>query len=126
MKENRVRIDKWLWAVRIFKTRRLVVDACNAGKVKIDAKSVKPSKDIFIDDIIDVQKGIIKHKIKVLDLLEKRVSAKLVNKYMEDLTPEKELINQKAVRESAFFRPKGDGRPTKKERRLLDNLRKGF
>ena len=115
MKENRLRIDKWLWAVRIFKTRRLAVDACNAGKIKIDGKSVKPSKDIFIDDIIDVQKGIIKHKYKVLDLLEKRVSAKLVNKYMEDLTPEKELINQKAVRESAFFSPKGDGRPTKKE-----------
>jgi len=118
-----IRIDKWLWAVRIFKTRSLATTACNAGKVKINTDHIKPSKLIVAGDIITVQKEIIKHTYRVKEIIENRIAAKLVIHYCEDLTPEDELIKKKEFLKSSFYRPKGLGRPTKKERRDISKLR---
>ncbi len=116
--DNSLRIDKWLWAVRLFKTRNQATQACKAGKVKIDGESVKPSREVKEGLIITVQSGTIKKTVKVVGLLHKRVGTGLVSHYMEDLTPEEEYIKQeKMKKQPAYMRPKGLGRPTKKERR---------
>ena len=120
MMEDKVRIDKWLWAVRIYKKRSQAAIACNSGKVKIEGESVKASKQIGIGEIINIQKDALKLTFKVIGLVEKRVSAKLVSNYVEELTPEEELMKHKEFMKSAFYRPKGLGRPTKKERRIID------
>jgi ribosome-associated heat shock protein Hsp15 len=120
---EKVRIDKWLWAVRIYKTRSMAAEACSSGKVKIDGKSIKPAKEISEGMIIELYKDMMHRKFKVLQLLEKRVAAKLVAEYMEDLTPESEFVNRESVMSSAFYRKKGLGRPTKKERREIDRLK---
>jgi len=120
--DNSLRIDKWLWAVRLFKTRRQATQACKAGKVKIDGENVKPSREVKEGLIITVQAGVIKKTVKVVKLLYKRVGAKLVNHYMEDLTPEEEYIKlEKIKKQPSYMRPKGLGRPTKKERRDMDD-----
>jgi len=119
MGEEKVRIDKWLWAVRIYKKRKQAAIECNSGKVKIKGESVKASKQIGIGEVIDIQKDAIKRTYKVIGLVEKRVSAKLVSNYVEDLTSEEELMKHKEFMKSAFYRPKGLGRPTKKERRSI-------
>ncbi len=114
------RIDKYLWAVRLFKTRSQATDACRAGKVKIDQQAVKPSREIDTGMVITVQTGPILRTIRVKELLEKRVGAKLVSQYMEDLTPEEEYKKLEIARSQAGMRPHGKGRPTKKERREMD------
>jgi len=116
-----LRIDKWLWAVRLFKTRSQATQACKAGKVKIEGDNVKPSREVKPGLIITVQTGVIKKTVKVIDLLHKRVGAKLVHHYMEDLTPEEEILKKEKIKQPAPTRPKGYGRPTKKERRDIDN-----
>ena len=121
--DSRVRIDKWLWAVRVYKTRSLAADACKGGKVSLNERSVKPSHEIKIDDILEIRIGQLNKTIKVIGLLENRVSAKLVCNYLEDLTPPekyKKLENQK----DSFFiqRSKGTGRPTKKDRREIEGF----
>ena len=119
-----IRIDKWLWAVRIFKTRTLASDACKAGKVKIGGQSVKPSREIKLQEEISVQMGIYIKTVKVLGLIHNRVSAQLVPQFMEDLTPEAEYEKLKIQHEiKTEFRPRGLGRPTKKQRRLIDRLK---
>ena len=119
-----VRIDKWLWAVRIYKTRSMATDACHSGKVKIDGNSVKPSRQIRIDEIITVQKDFVKRKYKVLGLIEKRGSAKIASENVEDITPEEELIKLKtAFSNPVAKREKGKGRPTKKDRRQMGKLK---
>jgi ribosome-associated heat shock protein Hsp15 len=118
----KVRIDKWLWSVRIYKTRRLAAEACEGGKVKINGKAVKASSKFSVGDEISLYKDGMNRKFRVVDFLEKRVGALLVKNYMEDLTPEEEFINQKVAMKSAFYRPKGQGRPTKKERRQIDDV----
>jgi ribosome-associated heat shock protein Hsp15 len=116
-----VRIDKWLWAVRIYKTRSLATDACRGGKVIISEVEVKPSREVKTGDIITVKTGPIKKTLKVLDLLENRVSAKLVAQFMEDLTPAEEYKKLEMTRDSRFVsRDRGAGRPTKRERRDID------
>ena len=116
--EKSVRIDKWLWAVRIFKTRGLACDACKAGKVKIEDNAVKPSRDVKIGEIITVQIGPLKKTIMVLAALENRVSAKLAVGFVQDMTPEEEYKKLELMRDSVFIRrDRGAGRPTKKERR---------
>ena len=123
---SKIRIDKWLWAVRIFKTRALARDACNAGKVKISGKSIKPSRPIRIDDVLSIQKGIVKFLFKVTGLIDKRVSAKLANNHLENLTPEDEKFKLKSASSQPFTaRDKGMGRPTKKDRREIDKLKWG-
>lgn len=118
-----VRIDKWLWAVRIFKTRSQATEACKKGHVTIDDLSVKASRDIHVDEVVKVRKSQITRSFKVLALSGKRMGAKLVTDYLEDITPTEELEvleMQKHMRWSQ--RVKGTGRPTKKDRRDLDEF----
>mgnify|MGYP006429430585 FL=1 len=122
----KIRIDKWLWAVRIFKTRAISTDACNSGKVKIDGKSIKPSRAIKLNETITVQKGIIKFVYEVTGLIEKRVSAKIASESVNDLTSEKEKFKMKAASsQPVTSRDKGMGRPTKKDRRDIEKLKWG-
>ena len=119
-----LRIDKWLWAVRIFKTRTMAGDACRAGKVKIDGNAVKPSRILKPGDEITVSIGPLLRTIKVKALISNRVSAKLVPDSMEDLTPQEEYDRIKFMNElNAERRDRGTGRPTKKDRRMIDKLK---
>jgi len=123
--EEVVRIDKWLWAVRVYKTRNQATLACKAGKVKVNEGSVKPSHEVKIGEVIDVNLSSLHKKIRVIALLSNRVSAKLVDQFLEDLTPKEEYEGQKLKRVQYFEqRQKGIGRPTKKERREIDVLKK--
>jgi len=123
--EEGVRIDKWLWAVRIFKTRSQATIACNSGKVKINDGKLKPSREVRIGEIISVNLSSLQKKVKVTGLLINRVSAKLVENYIDDLTPQEEYEKQKLKREVNFeYRERGIGRPTKKERREIEVLKK--
>ncbi|TVR43510.1 MAG: RNA-binding S4 domain-containing protein [Bacteroidia bacterium] len=115
------RIDKYLWAVRLFKTRSMATQACRAGKVKIDDQPVKPSREVHTDMVITVQTGPLMRTVKVCGLLNNRVGAKLVSEYMEDLTPEEEYKKLEIIKSQAGLRPFRKGRPTKKERRELDD-----
>jgi ribosome-associated heat shock protein Hsp15 len=120
-----LRIDKWLWAVRIFKTRNQASEACRSGKVKIDENVVKPSREIKINDVVEVRLGIITKTVKVIGLIHNRVAAKFVNNHLVDLTPPEEYEKQKIQHQVNYeFRPRGQGRPTKKERRLIVKLKK--
>ena len=113
-----VRIDKWLWAVRLYKTRSLAAAACDSGRVRIGQQRVKPSRAVKIGDIIVAENNEITRTVKVLALLDKRVGAKLVGHYIEDLTPASEFEKRREPGYPAVpLRPKGVGRPTKKERR---------
>jgi ribosome-associated heat shock protein Hsp15 len=121
---NSLRIDKFLWAVRIYKTRSLATNACSGGKVKIEGKSVKPSHHISPGEVFTVTQRYITRTFSVTSLVEKRVSAKLLTQYIEDLTPQDELDNLKTERFTSYVqRYRGAGRPTKKERRLIDKYR---
>ncbi len=121
--DKQIRVDKWLWAVRIFKTRNMATEACRKGRILIREQPVKPSRILRVNDIIQVKKPPVVYSYKVTGLLSKRLSARLVKDYMEDVTPESELAKLD-VRETFFIsRDKGSGRPTKKERRTMDKLR---
>src|SRR3954447_2279826 len=116
-----VRIDKWLWSVRIYKTRSLATVACRGGHVTIAGQPVKPSREVKINEIIIAKTEEITRTVKVLALLDKRVGAQVVKNFAEDLTPASEYQKKKeSVLEPIFFRPKGSGRPTKKDRRDLE------
>ena len=117
------RIDKWLWAARIFKTRTIAADACKKGRISINGAQVKPSRMIKPGDVINVKKSPITYSFKVLQAIEKRVGAKLVPEIMENITtPEQyELLEMSKI--SGFIdRARGTGRPTKKDRRSLDDF----
>ena len=121
-----IRIDKWLWAVRLFKTRTQASDACRGGKVKMDGQNVKPSRDIKVGEEIEVQMGIVRKKVVVKAILKNRVGAKLVENYMEDLTPAEEYEKLDLLKLLNYEkRDRGTGRPTKKNRRDIKKL-KGF
>jgi len=113
-----VRIDKYLWSVRLFKTRSQATDACRAGRVRINDDVVKPSRDVRVGQEISLHLGPITKTIKVLQLLQKRVGAKLVPEYMQDLTSEEEYQKLELIKQSPFVKRRG--RPTKKERRDMD------
>jgi ribosome-associated heat shock protein Hsp15 len=120
-----LRIDKWLWAVRIFKTRSQASEACRSGKIKIEENAVKPSREIKINDVVEVRLGIITKTVKVTGLIPNRVAAKFVSDHLIDLTPAEEYDKLKIQHEiNHEFRPRGQGRPTKKERRLIERLKK--
>ena len=122
--KNITRIDKWLWAVRIFKTRSLATKACAGGKVKIDGITVKASRIIQPGDMIQVRKGVVKNKYEVLKIAEKRMGAKMIVDYLNDITPKEELAKLQTAKVIQIeTREKGKGRPTKKERRIIDKLR---
>ncbi len=121
--EEHVRIDKWVWAVRIFKTRSQATEACKKGHISIDNLPVKPSRQIHPGEIIQVRKPPYMRRFKVLALAEKRMSAGLVHDFAEDVTPPEELALQEMNRNMRWItREKGTGRPTKKERRDLDDF----
>lgn len=121
---DEVRIDKWLWAVRIYKTRSMAGDACRAGKVKMDDLAVKPSRNLKTGDVITVSLGPLTRTLKVTALIHNRVSAKLVPESLEDLTPAEEYERIKFMKElNAEKRDRGTGRPTKKERRQIEKLK---
>ncbi|HEX3799518.1 MAG TPA: RNA-binding S4 domain-containing protein [Verrucomicrobiae bacterium] len=118
-----VRIDKWLWAVRIYKTRTLAADACRNGRVTINGQPLKPSREVRINELVVAQTGDLTRTTKVLGLLERRVGASAVKQFAEDLTPASEYEKKREpVLQPLFFRPKGAGRPTKKDRRDLKKL----
>ena len=115
------RIDKWLWAVRLFKTRSQSAEACRKGRVLIDGQAVKPSRHVREGDIIILRRPPAVFTCRVRGLVENRQPAKEVNNYLEDLTPEEE--RQKALHNNIIVfsrRDRGSGRPTKKERRIID------
>ncbi len=115
------RIDKVLWTLRIYKTRTEATDACKGGKVKIDGSNVKPSRLVKPGETISVHKGIIQYSYRLLQIPAHRLGAKLVPEYAENLTPQKELDKLKAPVETFFLRrDRGAGRPTKKERREME------
>ncbi len=117
-----MRVDKYLWCVRLFKTRNIATQACKKGHVKIDGNNIKPSKDIFGNEIIIVRKNQINYKIKVLDIPPNRVGAKLVDLYRKDLTPKEEFEKTELLKYSKdYYRKKGTGRPTKKDRRDIED-----
>ena len=121
-----VRIDKWLWAVRIFKTRTLAADACREGKVTVGGQLVKASRTVRIQDVIIARTEAATRTMRVLQVLERRVGADKVGEYLEDRTPASEYERKKETfLPPLFSRPKGSGRPTKKERRDLNPFLSG-
>ena len=120
---NEVRIDKWMWAVRIFKTRTLALEACKKNRITVNNMAAKPSRMIKAGDTVQVRKPPITYSFKVVDLTENRVGAKLVPNYMEDITPPEQYEILELQKISGFVdRARGTGRPTKKERRELDEF----
>ena len=120
---DEVRLDKYLWSIRVYKTRTEATTACNGGKVRLNGADAKPSKAVKVGDEIVVRKGPVTYTFKVLQLIDKRQGAKLVPQYAENLTPEEELAKLHAPVETFFLkRDRGTGRPTKKDRRQMDDL----
>lgn len=118
-----VRIDKFLWAIRVFKTRSEAAEACKGNRVKVNDADAKPSRDVKVGDVITVRKAAVYYKWKVLGLIENRVGAQLVPQYAENQTPQEELDKLKAPVETFFVkRDRGTGRPTKKDRRTIDAM----
>lgn len=119
-----VRIDKYLWAIRVFKTRTDAADACSGNKVRIDGCVAKPSKQVKTGNILEIHKGSVSFTYKVLKLTESRMGAALVPDFAENLTPESEIAKLRAPVETIVLkRDRGAGRPTKKDRRQLDGIR---
>lgn len=120
---NHVRIDKYLWAVRLFKTRSIAADACKSGKILINDYPVKSSRLVAINDIFKLKKNPVVYTYRVKEILSNRVGPKLVENYLEDLTPPEELMKLEIDQQMPFVRrDRGTGRPTKKERREIDKL----
>ena len=120
---EKLRVDKYLWAIRGFKTRSLATEACRAGRVKLNGQQVKASHVVEIGDSYQIQKGIEKRILNVTGLLDKRVDAKTAVNFYEDITPEEETAGYKVLFQApAFKRDRGAGRPTKKDRREIDEL----
>jgi len=121
-----IRIDKWLWCVRIFKTRSMATDACNAGKVKMNGTNLKPSKEVKTEEVYNIKIGQLDKTIKVIDAPKSRVSAALVTNFYLDLTPEEEYNRVKSLRTTFEYREHGEGRPTKRDRRQIEYLKDYF
>ncbi|MBD1420331.1 RNA-binding S4 domain-containing protein [Sphingobacterium chuzhouense] len=120
---EKLRIDKYLWAIRIFKTRSLATEACKAGRVKLNGQNVKPSYVVKVGETYSIQKGIERKVIHVIGLLERRVDAKTAVQFYEDHTPVEETYAYKsAFHAPVLKRDRGTGRPTKKDRREIDDL----
>ena len=116
-----MRVDKFLWCVRYFKTRSLATNASKQGKVRLGDEILKPSKEVFPGDKLRVRKNQINYEIEILDIPKSRVGAKLVNLYIHDVTPKEAFENQELLKYSKdYYRKKGTGRPTKKDRRDID------
>ena len=117
-----MRVDKFLWCVRYFKTRSLATEACRQGKIKIGGANVKASREVYATDKIRVRKNQIDYEIEVLDLPTSRVGAKLAGLYVNDITPKEAFDKMELLKYSKdYYRKKGSGRPTKKDRRDIDD-----
>jgi ribosome-associated heat shock protein Hsp15 len=121
-----MRIDKYLWCTRYYKTRSIATEACKKGHIKLNGANVKPSKDVFTGEKLTIRKDQITYEILVLDIPKNRVGAKLVDLYRKDITPEEAFQNQDLLKFSKdYYRKKGTGRPTKKDRRDIDSYSDG-
>lgn len=121
--ETAARLDKWLWAVRIFKTRTLAADACRAGSVAINNLLAKPARDVRPGEKVTVRQGLVLRTLCVVGVPRSRVGAKLVANFCNDLTPPEEFEKARERPVQQFLaREKGSGRPTKRDRRLLDSV----
>jgi ribosome-associated heat shock protein Hsp15 len=117
-----MRIDKFLWCTRYYKTRSIATEACKKGHVKLDGANVKPSKDVFSGERLTVRKNQVSYELIVLDIPPNRVGAKLVDLYRKDVTPREAFENQDILKYAKdYYRKKGTGRPTKKDRRDIDS-----
>lgn len=122
-KNTEARIDKWLWAARIFKTRTIAAAACKKGQITLRGAQLKPSRIIKVGDVIEVRKPPITYSFKVLQAIERRVGARLIPEILEDVTPPQQYELLEMSKISGFVnRAKGTGRPTKKDRRSLDEF----
>ena len=118
-----MRIDKYLWCVRYFKTRSIATQACKKGSVKIDKTSVKPARDVYPGDVIVVRKDQVHYTLQVLDLPTSRLGAKLVDQYRKDITPKEAFSNKELLQYAKdYYRKKCTGRPSKKDRRDLEDF----
>ena len=118
-----MRIDKYLWCVRYFKTRNIATTACKKGHIKVNGQVVKPSREVYATDKIELRKNQINYTITVLDIPQNRVGAKLVDIYRVDTTPKSAFESQELLKIAKdYYRKKGTGRPTKKDRRNIDEI----
>lgn len=118
-----MRIDKYLWCIRYYKTRSIATTACKKGQVKVNGGVVKPSKEVYVQDVVELRKDQINYKLTVNDLPESRVAAKLVDIYRTDTTPKEQFEAKELLKYSKdYYRKKGVGRPTKKDRRDIDDF----
>ena len=119
-----MRIDKYLWCVRYYKTRTLATTACKKGHIRINQEIVKPSREVYPQDIVELRKEQINYRLTVNDIPESRVGAKLVDIYRTDTTPKEQFEAQELLKYSKdYYRKKGVGRPTKKDRRDIDGFK---
>jgi ribosome-associated heat shock protein Hsp15 len=120
---NTARIDKWLWAVRLFKTRALATDACRVGSVLVAGHAAKPARDVRAGELVEVRQGLITRTLRVVGVPRSRVGPKKVPEFCADLTPQSEFEKAREQRVQQFLaREKGSGRPTKRDRRAIDRL----
>lgn len=124
MQEESHRIDKWLWEVRLFKTRSMATDACKAGKVKMGGQNIKASREMKVGDVVMVSLNPLFKTVKITQFPKSRLGAKLVSEYFEDLTPAEEYERIKMIEAAnTEYRDRGAGRPTKKQRRVIDKIK---
>lgn len=117
------RLDKFLWSIRVFKTRSEAADACKSGKVKVNGTEAKSSREVKPSDTVSVRKNIVTYQFRVIAPIDKRQPARLVEEYVQNITPQSELDKLSVPKESIqMSRDRGTGRPTKKERREMDDL----
>jgi ribosome-associated heat shock protein Hsp15 len=126
MKPLQIRIDKWLWSVRLFKTRSLATDACNAGKVKMNGTNLKPSKEVKTEEIYNIKIGQLNKTVQVIDAPKSRIGAPIVPNFYTDLTSEEEYNRIKSLRTTFEYREHGEGRPTKRDRRQIEYLKEYY
>jgi ribosome-associated heat shock protein Hsp15 len=118
-----IRVDKYLWAMRIYKTRSIATDACKCGRIKMNGVEVKPSRTFHVGDVFTVRKGSITYTYRILQLWGNRIGAKLVPEYLQDITPKEQLELLELARYAAQSgRDRGTGRPTKKDRREIEQF----
>ena len=122
--DKQIRIDKFLWAVRIYKTRSIAADECRKGRIIINNISVKPSRTIESGEVITIKKPPVQYKYKIINVTENRLPAKLVSQFIDNITPDEEKLKLNlSSKDGTFHRDKGTGRPTKKERRIIDRFK---
>jgi len=125
--KEKLRIDKYLWAIRLFKTRTLATEACKAGRIKLDGQNIKPSHEVKVGEVYQVSKGIERKVIRVTGLLETRMDAKSVINFFADETPVEQTLQFKSMFQAPVLkRDRGTGRPTKRDRREIDDMQGNF